>query len=130
MFKVGERVFDIQFGWGFVVKKIFSNIEVRFEEYTGIYNYNSNGSRVHQSSNRTLYHHDYTPTDSLKPTLDSGNNVESNVLSKREKFAGMAMQGILSGDLKELLGDGIGSDNIALFAIQCADALIKALNEK
>lgn len=51
-------------------------------------------------------------------------------LGLREKFAGMAMQGILSGNITQLLGDDITSDSIACLAVDCADELIKALNEK
>lgn len=48
----------------------------------------------------------------------------------RDKVAAMAMQGVLSGNISQLLGDDITSDRIAFFAIECADELIKALNEK
>jgi hypothetical protein len=48
-------------------------------------------------------------------------------LTKREYFAAMAMQGILS---IESTYQYISKDDIALSASQAADALINALNDK
>jgi hypothetical protein len=130
MFKVGERVFDINYRWGIVSEVDYSTYpyEVNFDNgKKGVYD---KEACLEGSDTRTLYHHDYTPVDSLKPTLDSGNNVESNVLSKREKFAGMAMQGILSADPENIFGQKyVSSEMIANYSVECAYALIKALNE-
>ena len=45
-------------------------------------------------------------------------------LTKREYFAAMALQGMMSSGRVDVTGDGI-----AEFAVRQADALIKALNE-
>lgn len=123
MFKLGERVFDIKYGWGIVVCTDSSTaypVMVEFENKDEI-EYTEDG-REYSVLNRSLYHHDYTPTEQLP--------LKSSPELLREKFAGMAMQGILSGTIRQLLGDDITSDRIACFAVLCADELIKALNEK
>lgn len=47
-------------------------------------------------------------------------------LTKRELFAAMAMQGLLAADPKH----NMSSDDIAKYAIEQADDLIKALNHE
>ena len=44
-------------------------------------------------------------------------------LTKREYFAGLAMQGLLAGNYKDLAG------NISEYAVMYADSLIKELNQ-
>lgn len=50
------------------------------------------------------------------------NGSSSGGLNKREYIAAIAMQGLLASGSKS-------SESIALQAVECADALIKALNE-
>ncbi len=49
-------------------------------------------------------------------------------LSKRELFAGMAMQGILSNDWEGYAHQNDECDTLARVAVNFADALIKQLN--
>lgn len=120
-FKIGDRVFDLRHGWG-VVWSINDTVNV---EFTGenLYNYTYDG-RDWKESPIMLYHHDYTPTESLKQTFDSGNNESELQYSYLlAKFSGMAMQGYLSANCE------FGEDDLARYSIKCADALIRALNE-
>ncbi len=50
-------------------------------------------------------------------------------LTKREWFAGMAMQGLLA-NLSSLRDGGFRDEEVATFSSQMADALIAALNKK
>lgn len=121
MFKVGERVFDINYGWG-KVTTVDGFVVVKFEEYTGKYEYSVSGIRIFHTTNRTLYHHDYTPKDGeIKGELLE---VSDNVLTKREKFAGMAMHGLVSKKADPT------PYSVALDAVKFADALIRTLNER
>lgn len=55
----------------------------------------------------------------------------SGGLTKRELFAAMAMQGVLSGPFATQLGKGDAiSVNAAGLAVECAEALIAALKEQ
>lgn len=122
MFKLGDRVFDIRYGWGTVIEIDTDNkFPICVDFVLKKANYTEFGCYM-EGDTRSLYHHDYTPTEQLP--------LKSSPEFLREKFAGMAMQGILSGDLFTLIGNDHSTDNIACFAIQCADELIKALNEK
>jgi len=51
---------------------------------------------------------------------------ESYGLTKREHFAGLAMQGSLSADPD----DELSPEQTAKFAVRCADALISELGKK
>jgi hypothetical protein len=53
----------------------------------------------------------------------------SSDLTKREWFAGMAMQGLLA-NLSSLRDGGFRDEEVATFSSQMADALIAALNQK
>ncbi len=65
------------------------------------------------------------PNDAGFPIPEDG--VEEYGLTKREYFAALAMQGILSGcDVEYCESD---SQQIALAAVMNADALIKTLND-
>ena len=46
-------------------------------------------------------------------------------LTKREYFAGLAMQGLYAGDRD----NGFDAEGVAAYAVQTADALLKALEE-
>lgn len=136
MFKVGEKVFDIKYGWGIVVTDNSScsyPILVKYKE--GEVDYSTDGKEYH-TRNCTLYHHDYTPTDSLKQTLDSGQSVESNVLTKREKFAKDLFSNMVRvGYSNWYFTDSNTTEEECIkqmvdLSVKCADALIKALNEK
>ena len=50
-----------------------------------------------------------------------------NGLTKREYFAGLAMQGLLSGHAIEKYSSGVNT--VAKFAIEYADELLKQLGE-
>lgn len=122
MFKLGDRVFDIRYGWGIVIEidtddkyPIFVAFALKKANYTEFGCYM-------EGDIRSLYHYDYTPTEEIP--------LKSQQELLREKFSGMAMQGILSGNISQLLGDDITSDRIACLAIDCTAELIKALNEK
>lgn len=118
MFKLGERVFDIRYGWGIVLD---TNDGLQVEFISEICEYTIDG-RDSPNAPITLYHHDYTPTETQELNV-----CESETLTKREKFAGMAMQGILAGRNREAVTEIRGLVEIA---IECAEELIKALNEK
>jgi hypothetical protein len=132
MFKAGERVFDISKGWGTVYSITTRCVEVEFEKLNSIYDYTHDGFyEGGDMQGRSLYHHDYTP---IEGEAIIGTKIEntaflsrSNELTKREHFAGMAMQGILAGREREFVDD---YKNLADVAVNVADALIKALNEK
>lgn len=47
-------------------------------------------------------------------------------LTKREYFAAMAFQGLLAGDMDK----AVSVEEMGIFAVGCADALIAALNEE
>lgn len=66
--------------------------------------------------------------------LDPNGSYYETGLTKREYFAAMAMQGILSNRelhlalLKDVMHDGTTSENcISVFAVKQADELLKAL---
>lgn len=65
------------------------------------------------------------PSDLAFPVFDSTGryNPGSCGLTKREYFAGLAMQGILSHDSWHRMSD------VAIAAVNAADALIDALNQ-
>lgn len=67
-----------------------------------------------------------------KPSDPKEWNVPMSGLSKREYFAAMAMQGILSNPStpQKVITDEIGLLGIASFACKSADALIEALNKQ
>lgn len=79
---------------------------------------------------KTFSHYPAFPADERIHDMDSCG------LTKREYFAAMAMQGILSGDVGiNLLNayDGLGTSShatLAAFATRYADALIEALNKQ
>lgn len=50
--------------------------------------------------------------------------IEQTGLSKREYFAGLAMQGVSAAGMER----GYSGDTIAEFSVKCADALLKALD--
>jgi hypothetical protein len=56
-------------------------------------------------------------------TDDSGFEFMSHGLTKREYFAAMAMQGIIT------VGHGTSCQDVAQMAVEQADALLKALEE-
>jgi hypothetical protein len=58
----------------------------------------------------------------------NGSMVWDSGLSKREYFAGLAMQGLLAG--AEIKGDVWTLKSIVPDAVAAADALLKALEEK
>lgn len=64
-----------------------------------------------------------TPGEQIKPAGTT--TVRDDVLTKREYFAGLAMQGILAGDLDSALE----YDDVAAAAVNNADALILELAE-
>ena len=58
-----------------------------------------------------------------------GIDVEVQGLSKREYFAGLAMQGLLGGGRDVLTGKTIQNEIITELSVSMADALIEALNK-
>lgn len=67
------------------------------------------------------------PTDFVHPQDELVNYVK-NPLAKRELFAAMAMQGIISAH--DISVNGIYHDINARVAVQAADALINELNKE
>lgn len=61
--------------------------------------------------------------------FDKNGNVgySSKGLTKREHFAGLAMQGILSGGLQNVWG--LDAEDVAVKAVSLADALLKELEK-
>lgn len=51
-------------------------------------------------------------------------------LTKREHFASMAMQGIMSGTMSKADGSNITGADLSMIAVQAADALLAALEDK
>jgi hypothetical protein len=140
MFKVGEKVFDINYGWGIVSEVDYSTYpyEVNFDNgKKGVYD---KEACLEGSDNRTLYHHDYTPVEG---EAIIGTKIEntaflsrSNELTKREQFAGQAMGSILNTQYSQwfFTDNGVSEktciESVAILSVEVADALIKALNEK
>lgn len=55
---------------------------------------------------------------------DEGQRDVQDGLTKREYFAAAALQGLLAGPLKP----GATTESVAVFAADCADRLVEALN--
>lgn len=64
-----------------------------------------------------------------KPAFPStdGQTFENDDLTKREYFAGLAMQGLLANGFQNVAGDH--TKLIAHLSISCADELLKQLNK-
>lgn len=62
------------------------------------------------------------PNDNTEPTGDHRSCEPRGGLTKREYFAALAMQGLLTSD------EG-GIPNLAKMAVECADVLINELNK-
>ena len=56
-------------------------------------------------------------------------HMKSKGLTKREYFAGLAMQGLLGGGRDVLTGKTIQNEIITELSVSMADALIEALNK-
>ena len=56
---------------------------------------------------------------------DLNDTQTNNGLSKREHYAGLAMQGLIAGSLK---GDTRSIDEVASLAVKFADAVLKELS--
>lgn len=74
------------------------------------------------------------PNDLAYPAFkideDGKQFVDSNMLglTKRELFAAMAMQGMISDQQTTLYKNGYSPENVAMYSRQYADALIAELN--
>lgn len=72
------------------------------------------------------------PDGTVNPIVFDG-AIQQNGLTKREHFAAMAMQAVMTGDweLSDWTGSGkSGAEKCADIALRYADALIKRLNEE
>lgn len=136
MFKLGDKVFDIHFGWGTVLLVNNGAYPVLVDFLWTTEDFTIDG-RYEEDSPRSLFHHDYTPSDEIQIVDSRQVEVKSQQELLREKLAGMAMNSILNTEYSrwffnedsEQTSDEI-YDNIALMSVCMADALIRALNEK
>ena len=65
--------------------------------------------------------------DEMVANQVANNTWKTKGLSKREHFAAMAMQGILSGNISMPSGGKVTGADVSIIAVQAADALLKAL---
>jgi hypothetical protein len=127
MFKVGERVFDIKYGWGEVITidepsayPVFVCFKLREVEY-------KYDGREYEETARTLYHHDYTPVEGAKELTCTEEDINRSL---RVKFAGQAMQGLLSSNMLPPYPSKDELGLISRLSVIASQELIKALNEK
>jgi hypothetical protein len=137
MFKVGEKVFDINYKGEGVVEEIRDDkkfpVIVSFGDEFPTYTIDG---RLYLDGNRTLYHHDYTPVEPTGFVFPMNEIKATETLTKREQFAQEIFCVTVDNLFKQRKGNFTDEESEKMMdaciaeSILITDKFIKALNEK